>query len=360
MTSDRSEARALPFITVVMPVRNEARFIRETIESLLGQDYPADRFEIIVADGHSDDGTREIVCRIAREHPQVRLLDNPGRRSSAGRNVGFREGRGDVFVVVDGHCHIPDASFLSHLAECFARSGADCLGRPQPLDPPGLTPFQEAVALARAARLGHGGDSLIYGDFEGYASPVSNGAAYARTVFDRVGYVNERFDACEDVEFNYRVEKAGLTSYTSPKLTVRYYPRESLGGLLRQMRRYGRGRVRFYRSHPEAMSLTAVVPACFTAGVFAAAFLAVCSLALGGLPLALHAPLVLLSGLLALYAALTILATASICARHGLGHALRLPAIFLAIHGGLGLGMWEEALSPERAPAQGASEEVRT
>ena len=350
MMADR-ETHAFPFVTVVMPVRNEARFIRETIESLLGQDYPADRFEIIVADGLSDDGTREIVGRIALEHPQVRLLDNPGRRSSAGRNVGFREGRGDVFVVVDGHCHIPDASFLSHLAACFAHSGADCLGRPQPLDPPGLTPFQQAVALARASRLGHGGDSLIYGDFEGYASPVSNGAAYTREVFDRVGYVNERFDACEDVEFNYRVEKAGLTSYTSPKLTVRYYPRESLGGLLRQMRRYGRGRIRFYRAHPEALGLTAVVPACFTAGIFAAALLAACSFALGGLPLTLHALLVLLSGLLALYAALAGLSTVSICARHGFGHALRLPAIFLAIHGGLGLGMWEEVFLPGQKPA---------
>ncbi|WP_051694382.1 glycosyltransferase [Desulfohalovibrio reitneri] len=124
--------REAPFITVVMPVRNEARFIEGTLYSLLEQDYPGDRFEIIVADGFSDDGTRDIVSRLAGSHPQVRLADNPGRRSSAGRNVGFRLGRGDYFLVVDGHCHIPTTGLLAHLARIFRETGADCLGRPNP------------------------------------------------------------------------------------------------------------------------------------------------------------------------------------------------------------------------------------
>jgi glycosyltransferase involved in cell wall biosynthesis/GT2 family glycosyltransferase len=330
-----------PFITVVMPVRNEARFIADTLEQLRGQDYPNDRFEILVADGMSDDSTRDIVARMAKDDERVRLLANPKKRSSAGRNVGFKAGRGGLFVVVDGHCHIPDDQFLRNISECFEKSGVDCLGRPQPLDPPGLTSFQKSVALARASRLGHGGDSLIYGDFEGFASPVSNGAAYRRKVFEKVGYVDEDFDACEDVEFNYRVEQAGLKAYTSPKLTVRYYPRENLSALVGQMRRYGRGRTRLYRKHPALLSLSALVPVCFAGG--AAAFAALLGLGLAfGLSVFLTFIVIALGIALLAYSVLVGMATVSICREHGWDHAWRMPFVFLAVHGGLGLGMWEE------------------
>jgi len=262
-----NEQHSLPFITIVMPVYNEARFIERTLQQLLAQDYPKDRLEILVVDGMSTDTTRQIVENIALCHRYIHLLDNPKRKSSAGRNIGFMTGRGDYFLVVDGHCFIPDNKLLSNVVECFAKSGADCLGRPQPLDPPGLTEFQQAVALARGSRLGHGGDSLIYGDYEGFASPVSNGAAYARHVFEKVGYVDEQFDACEDVEFNYRMEQAGLACYTSPKLTIRYYPRETLLGLCRQMTRYGKGRFLFIQKHPKALTLNQLIPLAFILGI---------------------------------------------------------------------------------------------
>lgn len=337
---------ASPFITVVMPVRNEARFIADTLEQLRGQDYPKDRFEILVADGMSDDGTREIVSRIAEEDGRVRLLDNPKKRSSAGRNVGFRAGQGDYFVVVDGHCHIPDDQFLRNISDCFEKSGAHCLGRPQPLDPPGLTPFQHSVALARASRLGHGGDSLIYGDYEGFASPVSNGAAYRREVFEKIGYVDEAFDACEDVEFNYRVEQAGLKSYTSPKLRVRYYPRENLFALLGQMRRYGRGRTRLYRKHASLLSLASMIPGCFVGG--ASVFVALLGLdvifGLSAFPSFIFSVLGLV---LSAYAVLVGMTSFLIGRANGWDHVWRVPVIFLAVHGGLGLGMWEELLMHE-------------
>jgi len=97
-----------PFITVVMPVYNEGRFIEQTLRQLLAQEYPADRYEILVADGMSTDTTREMVRTLANEYPQIKLLDNPKRKSSAGRNVGFQNGRGEYFLVVDGHCYIPN------------------------------------------------------------------------------------------------------------------------------------------------------------------------------------------------------------------------------------------------------------
>lgn len=343
MNPTHTQNRNFPFITIVMPVRNEQRFIGRTLNQLLAQDYPPDRFEIIVADGMSDDRTRLIVRDFMARHPQVRLLDNPKRLSSAGRNVGFMGGKGDLFLVVDGHCFIPDARLLRNVADCFEKSGADCLGRPQPLDPPDLTPFQRAVALARASRLGHGGDSLIYGDYEGFASPVSNGAAYRREVFQRVGYVDERFDACEDVEFNYRVELAGLKAYTSPGLTVRYYPRESLGALFRQMVRYGRGRFRFMTRHRSAVTVNQLVPAGFVIGllILATAMLLVLaeSQGLGAVGGAAGGVMLSLGSLYGIYVLMVMAESVRIAATYGRQHLSWLPMIFLTVHIGLGWGL---------------------
>jgi glycosyltransferase involved in cell wall biosynthesis len=330
-----------PFITVVMPVRNEARFIGDTLAQILNQEYPPDRFEVIVADGMSDDGTPGIVREIAGRYPQLRLLENPERRSSAGRNVGFRNGKGELFLVVDGHCHIPDRKLLWNLAEAFRKSGADCLGRPQPLDPPGLTTFQEAVALARASRIGHGSDSLIYGEHEGYVSPVSNGAAYRRRVFDAVGYVDESFDACEDVEYNYRIEKAGLKSYTSPSLKVRYYPRETLRELFQQLRRYGYGRFRFLRKHPEAVLLGMIVPVMFTMVVFltliAIPFMGVFRNVQEPWTIPWFATFAIMAFWVA-YFALIAIETIQLSARHGTRYMRHIPLIFFVIHFSLGYG----------------------
>lgn len=323
-----------------MPVRNEACFIRDTLLQVINQDYPADCFEIIVADGMSDDGTQNIVLDLGKMYPQVRLLENPKRLSSAGRNIGFRNGRGDYFLVVDGHCFIPTDNLLRNVADCFAKSGANCLGRPQPLDPPGLTPFQRAVALARGSRLGHGGDSLIYGDYEGLASPLSNGAAYRRGVFDTVGYVDENFDAAEDVEFNYRVEQAGLKCYTSPRLTIRYYPRENLKGLFRQMVRYGKGRRKFTRKHPDALTTNQLIPAGFVAGLCVLALSLVLFLIAG-----VTAPLLLSAIPYGIYLLFVIAETIRIALNNGVNHAMPIPAIIFVIHFALGYGFLKEAAS---------------
>lgn len=335
----------VPFITIVMPVRNEARFIAATIDQLLCQKYPTDRYEIIVADGGSDDGTREIVTDIARRYAQVRLLDNPGRRSSSGRNVGFKHGRGDIFLVVDGHCFLPDDQLLKNTVTCFEKSSADCLGRPQPLDPPDLTKFQRAVALARASRIGHGGGSLIFDRYEGFASPVSNGATYRRELFEVIGYLDETFDACEDVEFNYRVEQAGLSCYTSPTLTIRYYPRENLAGLMRQMIRYGLGRCKFIKKHPSALTFNQLIPAGFVAmGAVLGILIVIATLVSSWLTVvSSRSVLAAAAGFCLVYLAVIMVESCRIAVKNGWGYLPWLPFVFFTVHFGLGWGFIQQA-----------------
>ena len=257
----------VPFITVAMPVRNEEKFISSILEELGSQDYPSDRFEVIVADGESTDRTREVVREIAKDHPQVILMNNPGRLSSSGRNVGFKHGKGDYFVVIDGHCTIGHDQLFNNLVDCFQRSGAQCLARPQPFILPEAPNWQRAIGLARSSWLGHSTKSDIYSNKEGFVSPVSAGCAYKREVFEKIGYVDETFDACEDVEFNYRVERAGFKTFFSPKIAVGYYPRESIRSLWRQLGRYAAGRIHLAKKHPETLNLEMLLPTVFVVGL---------------------------------------------------------------------------------------------
>jgi succinoglycan biosynthesis protein ExoA len=343
-----------PFISVIVPVRNEAAFIAETLDQLAAQRYDPRRFEVLVADGASTDGTREIVAAHAAQFRQIRLLDNPGRLSSAGRNVAVRAARGDIVLLVDGHCRLNDPWHLAEVASAFARSGADCLGRPQSLDVAEATGFQRAVAAARASRLGHHPASHIYSDGEGFVAPQSVAVAYRRDVFDKVGLFDEAFDACEDVEFNHRVAAAGLRCFFTARVGVRYQPRATLTGLFRQMARYGRGRVRLLRKHPDSFSLPGFLPAAFLCGV-----------ALGPLTALCH-PLMALAyvGALGLYVLVVLLTSIALCARRRDAALLPwLPLVFAAVHAGAGWGVLYEAIAGrkpiEPAPALPAVVPIR-
>lgn len=322
----------LPFITVAMPVRNEERYIKGVLDALLAQDYPKDRYEIIVAEGESTDRTRAIVDEAAKVSPvPIKLFNNPKRLSSAGRNVGINNGQGEVIAFVDGHCVIQTDRWLRDIADIFRTTNAACLCRPQPLDDPANTPFQYMIATCRGSALGHGLDSSIFDlNNEKFIDPTSSGAIYKREVFEQIGAYDESFDACEDVELNYRVWKRGLPAYISPRLTIRYAPRENLKGLFKQMSRYGQGRFRFIRKHPDAISLGQLIPPCFVA-----VFL-ICLILMPFFAPARYAWLILAG----LYAVAVILSSVALASKNGIRFLWSAPAIFTTIHFGLGLGFW--------------------
>jgi succinoglycan biosynthesis protein ExoA len=332
-TGTRTQA---PFLSVIVPVRNEARCIASTLEQLLEQDYPTARFEILVADGQSTDETRQIVGTIAVRHPNVRLIDNPGMLSSAGRNAAARAARGDIILLIDGHCEIRNPRYLAEVASAFSRSGAECIGRPQPLDVLDASVLQRAIAAARASRFGHHPSSHIWAEEEGFVPPQSVAIAYRREVFERVGYFDEAFDACEDYEFNHRVAKAGLKCFLTPRVMVRYHPRSSLTGLYTQLYRYGRGRVRMLRKHPDTFSPAVFIPAVFLAGL------------LLGPCFAFFFPILwlLYGGCVGLYATASLAFSASIAwrERSPLMFFL-LPAVFAAVHLGAGHGVLAELIA---------------
>ena len=252
------------YLSIIIPVRNEERFIADTLNMLANQDYPKDRFELIVVDGRSTDNTRAEVDKFINLHHDinVRLLDNPGRLSSRARNIGINAARGQLIGVVDGHVYIPNGHLFKNMERLKEKNSALCLARPAPLDVPGLEqgiPFW--IAVARKSWLGHSRNSYIYSNFEGFVDPMSSGFAYDRSVFKKVGYFDESFDAAEDVEFHFRLKQAGIMAYTSPDLLIYSYPRESLSSLFHQQVRYGAGRARLVRKHLGALTKETPIPA---------------------------------------------------------------------------------------------------
>ena len=137
-------------LSVVMPVRNEEKHIARVLDRLLAQNYDHDKLEIIVVDGLSEDKTPEIVQGYVDKYPSiVRYLVNPKKLSSAARNIGAQHAQGEAVLIVDGHCIIDNDDMLRNVSDAFIKTGADCLGRPQPLE------LRPPSALRDAERMIH-------------------------------------------------------------------------------------------------------------------------------------------------------------------------------------------------------------
>jgi len=260
-------AKDMEFISVIVPVYNEAKHIESVLDELMAQEYPSERIEILVIDGRSTDKTRELVENYARKYPNIHLLDNPKRLASAGRNIGINAAKGNIILIVDGHCIIRNPQMVSNVNRAMQIPGVEGLGRPQPLLLENPSPVQRAIATARESWLGHHPDSLIYSNKPQFVPAQSVGVAYRREIFSKIGLFDETFDACEDCELNHRYDQAGLACYFSPDIGINYVPRDSLSKLAKQMIRYGRGRVRLVKKHPETFSLKMFLPAFFLIGV---------------------------------------------------------------------------------------------
>jgi glycosyltransferase involved in cell wall biosynthesis len=239
-----------------MPCLDEARFIEACLRSVRAQTYPADRIEILVADGGSTDGTRDVLARLTAEDPRIRMIDNPQRIQAAGLNRVIRASSGAVVVRMDVHAeYAPD--YVEKCVEALARTGADNVGGAQRCT--AHTPFQQAVCAALGSPLGMGGAAYRDPTREGYVDTVFLGA-FRRDVFDRIGLYDEGAVTNEDAEINQRLVQAGGRIYLSRDIHVRYFPRETFAALARQYYRYGFGRARTLLKHRRVLKLRPILP----------------------------------------------------------------------------------------------------
>ncbi len=309
-----------------MPIRNEEAFIARSLGAVLEQDYPAERMQVIVADGMSDDATRAVVGQLAAAHPghTVEIVDNPGQIVPTGFNAALERARGDVIVRVDGHTII-DPDYVAQCVSALAESGADNVGGR--MDAVSNSPVGEAIALATSSPFGVGNSQFHYAEGQHWVDSVYMGA-WPREVFERVGRFDPEMVRNQDDEFNYRLSSSGGRILLTDRIRSRYYSRSSLRALLRQYRQYGHWKVRVLQKHPRQMSARQFAPPALVAGLAGGALLAPFS-----------RPVRRLWALLvAVYAVANLGASLSIARRSELRYMRFLPIVFGALHLGYGAG----------------------
>jgi glycosyltransferase involved in cell wall biosynthesis len=316
---------ALPLVSVILPIRNEARFIQRGLEAVLGQDYPPDRLEVIVADGMSDDGTRDIVESFRQRHPNVRLVDNPRRIVPTGLNAAIPLARGEVLVRVDGHCEIaPD--YVRRCVEHLRDEGIEGVGGP--LDTVGETYRARVIAAAMSTPFGVGNSAFRTATGKTMLTDTVAFPAYTRAAVERAGPFDEEMVRNQDDEYNYRLRKFGAKILLAADVRSRYYSRSSLRSLWRQYLQYGYFKVRVLQKHPRQMSRRQFVPALFVAALFLTLVTAPLT------PLGWYAP----AAVAGLYLVANLAASALTAARRGWRLFPLLPVAYAILHLSFGLG----------------------
>ena len=253
---------ANPTVSVILPIRNESVFIDQSLGAVFSQ-VGAPTPEVIVVDGHSDDGTPERVQEVATLHgAPVTLVDNPSRIVPISMNLGLAKASGQVIIRVDGHCVIDD-HFIEQCLVALAETGAECVGGP--METIGETPVAAAIAAAQSSRFGVGGVAFRTSTEAALVDTLAFGA-YRREVFDQIGTFDESFVRNQDDELNLRLTRAGGRIWMDPRIRSTYFSRGTFAGLWRQYHGYGFYKVAVMRKHRVVPSIRHLVPAAFVAG----------------------------------------------------------------------------------------------
>lgn len=254
-----------PYISIILPIRNESNFISNTLDSIINQEYPMDNLEIIIADGMSDDGTREILHIYQKKYSNIKLVDNPERIVPTGFNRALNQAKGDIIIRIDGHSEV-DLDFVENRIRLLEEKDSDCVG--------GATEHiadnavGQAVKTAQSSKFGVGGVAFREDATEGkYVDTLAFGV-YKREVFEKIGGYDEELVRNQDDEFNFRLIQNGGKIWLDPSIKSVYYPRNSLKKLFKQYFQYGFYKVRVMQKRRAFASWRHLVPGVFVLALF--------------------------------------------------------------------------------------------
>lgn len=266
---DDDASRSFPTaitVSVIIPVLNEERHLRDAVSMALAQDWPG-RMQVVLAVGPSSDRTAEIAAEIAAADDRIRVVDNPSGRTPDALNAAIGVAEGDVIARVDGHAEIP-VDYISTAVRTLEETGADNVGGI--MDAQGLTPFERAVAIAMRSPVGVGSSRFHVGGEAGPSDTVYLGV-FRRTALERVGGYDRRYARAQDWEMNHRIRQNGGLVWFTPALRVTYRPRSTVKALAKQYFLYGRWRRVVARSHQGTINARYLAAPVMVLGVTSAA-----------------------------------------------------------------------------------------
>ena len=264
---EAGRAAPAPVVSFVVATWQEAAFIGPCLERLLAQDLDGldGGVEVLVADGGSTDGTRELVEEMTRRDPRVRLLDNPRKVAPAAFNLGIAASRGRYVSLIGAHS-LPQVDYARRLVSAFESTGAWLVGGRAVSEPAVPGPEAAGIARAMASPLGVGGATFRLSEQAGWADTGFPGA-YRRALFDEIGMFDEALVRNQDDDLHLRARLAGHRLWYEPALATIYHPRATLAGLWRQYEQYGFWRAATLRKHRRLASPRQAAPGVLVAGL---------------------------------------------------------------------------------------------
>ena len=318
----------LSLVSIIIPCRNEEKFIEKCLDSLVLQDYPKEKLEILVVDGASEDKTREIVKKLIEKCPFVRLLENPKKYTPFGLNVGIRNAKGEVIARMDAHAEY-EKKYISKCVKYLKEYGVDNVGGIMITMSRKDTALGKAIVAVLSHRFGVGSAIFRIGAKDPTLVDTVFGGCYKREVFDKIGYFDENLPRGQDMDFNLRLRKSGGKILLVPEIKSFYYARSDLKSFWRHSFTDGVELVSPLKFGVVIFSWRHLVPLAFALGLIILLFLAIFSLKF----------LWLFFIFLGLYLLMTLYFSAKIAfAEKDFKYLFFMPIVFATLHIGYGLG----------------------
>lgn len=254
-------ANLQPLVALIVPVRNEEKYIGGLIESVAVIDYPLDRVQLIIIDGKSEDNTCSIVQEKAKQYSWIVLLDNSNQTTPFAFNIGIRHAKeADILITVGGHSLL-HRDFIRETVSTFSLNPEiGCVGGI--MENKYEDEISKSIGMAMASPFGVGNAHFRTADRDGYVDTVGF-PAYKKEVFEKVGLFNESLTRNQDDEFNYRVTKSGYKIYLNRKIKSEYFVRGDFSKLFHQYYQYGFWKVFVNKIHGTVTTTRQLIPPVF-------------------------------------------------------------------------------------------------
>jgi glycosyltransferase involved in cell wall biosynthesis len=317
-----------PLISVIIPCRNEEKYIALCLDTIMANDYPREKIEVFVVDGMSTDATRSILREYGKKHDSVKVFDNPKKILAAAWNIGIRSAKGDIIMCLNAHAlFMPD--YISKCVNYLREYQADYVGGIIETLPRGGSFIEKSISLVLSSPFGVGNSYFRIGANKPIWADTAAFGGYKREVFEKVGLYNEELTRSQDMEFHLRLKKIGARILLAPDMRCKYYIRSDFKNFLRDSFVNGFWTIYPLRYNRIAISLRHLIPLFFVLSL------------ISSLILSLRARVFLLAFvfILGLYALVSICFSVSVAIKKkDLLLILFMPIVFAILHLQYGLG----------------------
>ena len=248
-----------------MPIRNEEDFIGKTLISIIEQDYPREKLELVIADGGSSDGTISEINKFKIFFFKLNIINNEHETMPKGFNLALNSSKSDIILMLGGHSVLPK-NYISKSVENLKNYNSSCAGGVIQAIGDGF--WGDVIAKSISSVFGVGNVSFrVKNSKSGYVDSLPFGC-YKRSIFDTIGGLDEELVRNQDDEFNFRMNQSGHKIWQDSSLVTKYFCRLSLKKLFNQYLHYGLYKVRVIQKRRALISFRHIIPSLFLISLF--------------------------------------------------------------------------------------------